>query len=157
MYPTADNTATYLRLQMFWTDRGPMFRQSFAAAQLQHPDCITTWSTRTTTAWPRMFKPGTQSAISEMAQEYGLFYFCDPIDVLLAGVVTDFAKLNHISLIPVTIDCQVAPSVPESRQDTGQSKAMNVSCLTAAGFGLDIVNRSLWPVSSGRRCRIQAG
>jgi conjugal transfer pilus assembly protein TraF len=95
-----------------------------------------------------------QSAISEIAREYGPFYFyrgSNPIDVQMAGVVADFAKRNHTSLTPVTIDGQMASSVPESWRDAGQSKDMNVNALLPPG--LDIVNRSLWPESSGRCCR----
>ena len=38
LYPTRENTATYQCWQKFWTDRATMFRQSFAVAQLRHPD-----------------------------------------------------------------------------------------------------------------------
>ncbi|MEB6622776.1 conjugal transfer protein TraF, partial [Enterobacter roggenkampii] len=38
LYPSRENTATFLRWQKFWTDRASMFSQSFAAAQLSHPD-----------------------------------------------------------------------------------------------------------------------
>jgi conjugal transfer pilus assembly protein TraF len=138
LYPTAENTATYLRWQKFWTDRGSMFSQSFAAAQLRHPDLdynleYPHYNSMAPYVQTRD-QQQRQSAIAELAQEYGLFYFyrgSDPIDVQMAGVVADFAKLNHISLIPVTIDGQVAPSVPESRQDSGQSQAMNVSAFPA--------------------------
>lgn len=37
LYPSRENTATFLRWQKFWTDRASMFSQSFAAAQLSHP------------------------------------------------------------------------------------------------------------------------
>ncbi|MDU5179045.1 MAG: conjugal transfer protein TraF, partial [Veillonella sp.] len=38
LFPSRENTATFLRWQKFWTDRASMFSQSFAAAQLSHPD-----------------------------------------------------------------------------------------------------------------------
>lgn len=138
LYPTAENTATYLRWQKFWTDRSSMFSQSFAAAQLQHPDLdynleYPHYNSMAPYVQTRD-QQQRQSAIAELAQEYGLFYFyrgSDPIDVQMAGVVADFARLNHIALIPVTIDGQVAPSVPDSRQDTGQRQAMNVNAFPA--------------------------
>lgn len=71
-----------------------------------------------------------QSAVEQLAQQYGLFYFyrgSDPIDVQMAGVVADFAKTNGISLIPVSVDGQVAASLPQSRPDTGQSRSMNIT------------------------------
>lgn len=138
LYPTAENTATYLRWQKFWTDRGSMFSQSFAAAQLQHPELdynleFPHYNSMAPYVQTRD-QQQRQSAISELSREYGLFYFyrgTDPIDVQMAGVVADFARLNHISLIPVSVDGQIAPSVPDSRQDTGQRKAMNVSAFPA--------------------------
>jgi conjugal transfer pilus assembly protein TraF len=138
LYPTAENTATYLRWQKFWTDRGSMFSQSFAAAQLRHPELdynleYPHYNSMAPYVQSRD-QQQRQSAISELSHEYGLFYFyrgSDPIDVQMAGVVSDFAKLNHISLIPVSIDGQVAPSLPDSRQDTGQRQAMNVSAFPA--------------------------
>jgi conjugal transfer pilus assembly protein TraF len=45
----------------------------------------------------------------------------------MAGVVADFAKTNGISLIPVSVDGQVAASLPQSRPDTGQSQSMNIT------------------------------
>lgn len=138
LYPTAENTATYLRWQKFWTDRSSMFSQSFAAAQLQHPDLDYNLEYPHYNSMAPYVQTRDQqqreSAINQLAQEYGLFYFyrgSDPIDVQMAGVVSDFAKLNNISLIPVTVDGKVAPSVPETRQDTGQTKAMGVSAFPA--------------------------
>ena len=138
LYPSRENTATFLRWQKFWTDRGSMFSQSFAAAQLQHPDLdynleYPHYNSMAPYVQTRD-QQQRQSAITGLAQEYGLFYFyrgSDPIDVQMAGVVADFARLNHLSLIPVTIDGQIAPSVPESRQDTGQTKAMGVAAFPA--------------------------
>lgn len=138
LYPTAENTATYLRWQKFWTDRSSMFSQSFAAAQLRHPDLdynveFPHYNSMAPYVQTRD-QQQRESAITQLAQEYGLFYFyrgSDPIDVQMAGVVSDFAKLNNISLIPVTVDGQVAPSVPDSRQDTGQVRAMGVSAYPA--------------------------
>ncbi|BBQ86591.1 TPA: type-F conjugative transfer system pilin assembly protein TraF [Kluyvera georgiana] len=138
LYPTAENTATYLRWQKFWTDRSSMFSQSFAVAQLRHPDLdynveFPHYNNMAPYVQTRD-QQQRESAITQLAQEYGLFYFyrgSDPIDVQMAGVVSDFAKLNNISLIPVTVDGQVAASVPETRQDTGQTKAMGVSAFPA--------------------------
>ncbi|MFK3662750.1 type-F conjugative transfer system pilin assembly protein TraF [Scandinavium sp. NPDC088450] len=138
LYPTAENTATYLRWQKFWTDRGSMFSQSFAAAQLRHPELdynleYPHYNSMASYVQTRD-QQQRQTAIGELAQKYGLFYFyrgADPVDVQMAGVVADFAKLNHLSLIPVSIDGQMAPSVPDTRQDTGQSRAMNVRAYPA--------------------------
>jgi conjugal transfer pilus assembly protein TraF len=134
LYPTRENTATFLRWQKFWTDRGSMFSQSFAAAQLSHPELdynleYPHYNSMAPFVQTRD-QQTQQSAVERLSQQYGLFYFyrgSDPIDVQMAGVVADFAKTNGISLIPVSVDGQVAATLPQSRPDTGQSRAMNIS------------------------------
>lgn len=133
LYPTRENTATFLRWQKFWTDRASMFSQSFAAAQLSHPDLdynleYPHYNSMAPFVQTRD-QQQQQDAVAQLAQQYGLFYFyrgSDPIDVQMAGVVSDFAKTNGISLIPVSVDGQFAASLPESRPDSGQSRAMNI-------------------------------
>ena len=133
LYPTRENTATFLRWQKFWTDRASMFSQSFAAAQLSHPDLdynleYPHYNSMAPFVQTRD-QQKQQDAVAQLAQQYGLFYFyrgSDPIDVQMAGVVSDFAKTNGISLIPVSVDGQFAASLPESRPDSGQSRAMNI-------------------------------
>lgn len=134
LYPTRENTATFLRWQKFWTDRASMFSQSFAAAQLSHPDLdynlqYPHYNSMAPFVQTRD-QQNRQNAVEQLAQQYGLFYFyrgSDPIDVQMAGVVADFAKSNGISLIPVSVDGQVAATLPQSRPDTGQSRAMNIT------------------------------
>jgi len=134
LYPTRENTATFLRWQKFWTDRASMFSQSFAAAQLTHPDLdynleYPHYNSMAPFVQTRE-QQKQQDAVTQLAQQYGLFYFyrgSDPIDVQMAGVVADFAKTNGISLIPVSVDGQVAATLPQSRPDTGQARAMNIS------------------------------
>jgi conjugal transfer pilus assembly protein TraF len=110
-----------------------MFSQSFAAAQLSHPDLdynleYPHYNSMAPFVQTRD-QQSRQNAVTQLAHQYGLFYFyrgSDPIDVQMAGVVADFAKTNGISLIPVSVDGQVAASLP-SRPDTGQSRSMNIS------------------------------
>ena len=134
LYPTRENTATFLRWQKFWTDRGSMFSQSFAAAQLSHPDLdynleYPHYNSMAPFVQTRD-QQARQNAVEQIAQRYGLFYFyrgSDPIDIQMAGVVADFAKTNGISLIPVSVDGQVAASLPQSRPDSGQSRTMSIT------------------------------
>ncbi len=134
LYPSVENAATYHRWQKFWTDRASMFSQSFAAAQLHYPelDYNLEYPHYNSTA-PLVQNRDQQArlqAIAQLGQQYGLFYFyrgSDPVDVQMAGVVADFAKTNHLSLIPVSIDGQVAPSLPDSRPDSGQTQNMHIT------------------------------
>ena len=155
LYPTTENTATYQRWQKFWTDRATMFSQSFAAAQLRHPDLDYNLEyphyNSTAPLVQNRDQQARLQAISQLGQQYGLFYFyrgSDPVDVQMAGVVADFAKSNHLSLIPVSIDGQVAPSLPESRPDGGQSQAMHISHFPAL-FLVEPRSRKFQPLAYG--------
>jgi conjugal transfer pilus assembly protein TraF len=105
LYPSRENTATFLRWQKFWTDRASMFSQSFAAAQLSHPDLDYNLEYPHYNSMAPFMQTRDQqtrqNAVEQLAQQYGLFYFyrgSDPIDVQMAGVVADFAKTNGFRL-----------------------------------------------------------
>ena len=66
----------------------------------------------------------------------------------MAGVVADFAKTNGISLIPVSVDGQVAATLPQSRPDTGQSRSMNIMHFPAL-FLVDPRNQNYRALSYG--------
>ena len=155
LYPSAENTATFLRWQKFWTDRASMFSQSFAVAQLDHPDLDYNlehphYNSTAPLQQARDQEEQTQ-AISRLAGQYGLFYFyrgSDPIDAQMAGVVADFARLRHVSLIPVSVDGTVSPQVPDSRQDSGQSARMGISHFPAL-FLVDPATKDYRPLAYG--------
>lgn len=155
LYPTRENTATYLKWQKFWTDRSSMFSQSFAAAQLTHPELDYNLEYPHYNSMAPLVQSRDQEqrqeAIAKMGQQYGLFYFyrgSDPIDAQMAGVVADFAKINHLSLIPVSVDGQVAPSLPDSRPDNGQIQAMRITHFPAL-FLVDPRSRNFQPLVYG--------
>ena len=155
LYPTRENTATYLKWQKFWTDRSSMFSQSFAAAQLTHPELDYNLEYPHYNSMAPLVQTRDQQqrqqAIADLGQQYGLFYFyrgSDPIDTQMAGVVADFAKANHLSLIPVSVDGQVAPSLPDSRPDRGQPQSMRITHFPAL-FLVDPRNRDYQPLVYG--------
>ncbi|WP_436877863.1 type-F conjugative transfer system pilin assembly protein TraF [Siccibacter turicensis] len=155
LYPTAENTATFLKWQKFWTDRGSAFSQSFAVAQLRNPELDYNLEfphyNSTAPLVQSRDQQQREKAISKLSQQYGLFYFyrgSDPIDAQMAGVVADFAKTNRISLIPVSVDGQVAQALPESRPDSGQLKSMGVSHFPAL-FLVDPRSKSFKPLAYG--------
>jgi len=155
LYPTRDNTATYLKWQKFWTDRSSMFSQSFAAAQLTHPELDYNLEyphyNSTAPLVQSRDQQQRQQAIAELGQQYGMFYFyrgSDPIDAQMAGVVADFAKTNHLSLIPVSVDGQVVPSLPDTRPDSGQSRTMHITHFPAL-FLVEPRSRNVQPLAYG--------
>lgn len=155
LYPSSANTARFLRWQKFWTDRASMFSQSFAVAQLNNPDLDYNLQYPHYNSMAPVMQARDQTAqkdaIADIAAHYGLFYFykgADPVGVQMAGVVKDFAALHHISLIPVSVDGQVAPSVPDSRPDNGQSQAMHIRYFPAL-FLVDPSDRQYHPLAYG--------
>ncbi len=155
LYPTRENTATFLKWQKFWTDRSSMFSQSFAAAQLSNPELDYNLEfphyNSTAPFVQTRDQQQRQDAITKLSQQYGMFYFyrgSDPIDTQMAGVVADFARTHHISLIPVSVDGQVAQSLPDSRPDSGQVQRMGVSHFPAL-FLVDPASHSFKPLAWG--------
>ncbi|MEA9392702.1 type-F conjugative transfer system pilin assembly protein TraF [Acerihabitans sp. TG2] len=155
LHPTSENTATFLRWQKFWTDHASMFSQSFAVAQLKHPDLDYNLEhphyNSTAPLQEARAQADQAQAISKLSGQYGLFYFYrgnDPIDAQMAGVVADFAHRRHISLIPVSVDGQVSPQVPDSRRDDGQSAKMGISHFPAL-FLVDPASRNFRPLAYG--------
>ncbi|WP_455865477.1 type-F conjugative transfer system pilin assembly protein TraF [Pantoea agglomerans] len=155
LHPSAENTATFLRWQKFWTDRASMFSQSFAVAQLHHPDLDYNlehphYNSTAPLQQARDQADQTQ-AIARLAGQYGLVYFYrggDPIDAQMAGVVADFARTRHVALIPVSMDGQVSPQVPDSRPDGGQSARMGISHYPAL-FLVDPASKDYRPLAYG--------
>lgn len=155
LYPSSENTATFLRWQKFWTDRASMFSQSFAVAQLQHPDLDynlehSHYNSTVPLQQAREQQERTE-AVAQLAGRYGLFYFYrggEPIDAQMAGVVADFARTRNIALIPVSVDGQVSPSVPQSRQDAGQSARMGISHFPAL-FLVEPASKNYRPLAYG--------
>ncbi len=155
LHPSAENTATFLRWQKFWTDRASMFSQSFAVAQLDHPDLDYNLEhphyNSTAPLQQARDQEEQNDAINKLSGEYGLFYFYrgqDPIDAQMAGVVADFARLRHISLIPVSVDGTVSPQVPDSRTDAGQTARMGITHFPAL-FLVDPKSKNYRPLAYG--------
>lgn len=153
--PSSENTATFLRWQKFWTDRASMFSQSFAVAQLKNPDLDYNLEhphyNSTAPLQQARDQTAQMQAISDLSRQYGMFYFNrggDPIDAQMAGVVADFARTRHISLIPVTVDGLISPQVPDSRQDEGRSARMGIHHFPAL-FLVDPTSRDFRPLAYG--------
>ncbi|MFS7282034.1 type-F conjugative transfer system pilin assembly protein TraF [Serratia proteamaculans] len=155
LYPSSENTARFLRWQKFWTDRASQFSQSFSVAQLDNPelDYNLEYSHYNSTAPLQQAKDqqAQVQAIHSLSGRYGLFYFYrgkDPQDVQMAGVVMAFAQQHNISLIPVSVDGQVAASLPDSRPDNGQSQALNIRYFPAL-YLVDPKSRKTKPLVYG--------
>lgn len=156
LYPeNSEATATFLRWQKFWTDHASYFSQSFAVAQLNHPDLDYNLQHSHYNAVSSIEAAKEQTiqdkAIEKIGGRYGLFLFyrgSDPIDSQMAGVVASFAKAKHISIIPISVDGVVVSTLPDTRPDTGQSKSMGIDHFPAL-FIVDPKSKEYKPVAYG--------
>ncbi len=156
LYPhDIEANAAFQRWQKFWTDHASYFSQAFSVAQLKYPDLDYNLqhSHYNSIASLESAKKQTSEdkAIAKIAEQYGLFLFyrgSDPIDTQMAGVVSAFAKAKNISIVPISVDGVVASTLPETRPDTGQSKAMHITHYPAL-YLVDPKSRKYEPVAYG--------
>lgn len=156
LYPeNSEATATFLRWQKFWTDHASYFSQSFAVAQLNHPELDYNLQHSHYNAVSSIESAKEQTmqdkAIAKIGEHYGLFLFyrgSDPIDSQMAGVVASFAKTKHISIIPISVDGVVVSTLQDTRPDTGQAKAMGITHFPAL-FIIDPKTKEYKPVAYG--------
>ena len=138
MYPNVENFAQYMQLQNFWTTQAGRFSQVAQKAMLVHPelDYNLQYSHYNSTAPLQQAADQNKqvAAIQQLSREYGLFFFYrgnDALDSQLAGVVSQFAQQYGIALVPVSMDGARSPSLPNTRPDSGQAQAMNITTLPA--------------------------
>jgi conjugal transfer pilus assembly protein TraF len=156
LYPhDIEANATFQRWQKFWTDHASYFSQAFSVAQLKYPDLDYNLehSHYNSIASIESAKQQTNEdkAIAKLAQSYGLFLFyrgSEPVDTQMAGVVSAFAKAKNISIVPISVDGVVASTLPETRPDNGQSKAMHITHYPAL-FLVEPKSRKFEPVAYG--------
>jgi len=134
MFPSAENFRRYKLLQDFWAEKISQFAQSSKEALLKYPelDYNLRYSYYNGTASTRqaMQRQQEKDAIKKLSADNGLFYFYrgkEPVDVLMGVVVRSFVREYGINLICVSVDGKIAPELPGSRPDNGQTGAMKVT------------------------------
>jgi len=156
LYPhDIEANAAFQRWQKFWTDHASYFSQAFSVAQLKYPDLDYNLehSHYNSIASIESAKQMTNEdkAIKKIAETYGLFLFyrgSDPVDTQMAGVVSAFAKAKDISIIAISVDGVVASTLPDTRPDNGQSKAMHITHFPAL-YLVEPQSRKYEPVAYG--------
>jgi conjugal transfer pilus assembly protein TraF len=155
MFPSAENFRRYKLLQDFWVEKSSQFAQTSKEALLKYPelDYNTRFSHYNSTAAVRQAQhvDRQKKAIRELSARNGLFYFYrgrEPVDVLMGVVVRAFVREYGISLIYVTVDGKVAPELPGSRPDNGQSARMHITQFPAL-FLVNPGNAQYQPLAYG--------
>ncbi|WP_159282623.1 type-F conjugative transfer system pilin assembly protein TraF [Rahnella variigena] len=155
LYPTPQNFKRYMTLQNFWTGKAGEFSQSAKQAMLMYPELDYNLKfshyNGTVPAQLQADQAKAKDAIAALTADHGLFFFYrgkEPRDNLLASVVKDFCAGNGISLIAISVDGSVSPTLPQSRIDTGQAKKMGIRYFPAL-FLVNPRDESYQPVAYG--------
>lgn len=153
--PSPENFAAFMRWQNFWTESAGRFSQSGKAALLQYPelDYNLKYSHYNGTVKDQlaMDRQKENEAIASLSARYGIFFFYrgkQPLDTLLGSVINSFAQAHRVSIIPISVDGQLNPALPQSRPDRGQSKAMGIKHFPAM-FLVDPKKETYRPLAYG--------
>ncbi|WP_404851726.1 type-F conjugative transfer system pilin assembly protein TraF (plasmid) [Enterobacter asburiae] len=155
MYPSAENFRRFMLLQNFWTDRATDFTQSAKIARLKYPELDynlkRSHNNGSVQARVAEEKKVQLAAVSQVAQQYGLFFFYrgnNAVDSLMAGVIRSFCEERGISLMAVSVDGKISDQLPQSRRDSGQAEKMKVSHFPAT-FLVDPRSQQWQPLAWG--------
>jgi len=155
LYPTPQNFKHYMTLQNFWTTKAGEFSQSAKRAMLMYPELDYNLQfshyNGTVSAQLQTDQQKQKAAIAKLTADHGLFFFYrgkDPRDSLLASVVKSFCDDNGLSLIAISVDGALSPSLPQSRTDNGQAKIMGIRYFPAL-FLVNPTDESYQPVAYG--------
>jgi type-F conjugative transfer system pilin assembly protein TraF len=155
LYPTPQNFKRYMTLQNFWTGKAGEFSQSAKQAMLMYPELDYNLKfshyNGTVPAQLQADKVKAKDAIATLTTDHGLFFFYrgkEPRDSLLASVVKDFCASNGISLIAISVDGVISPTLPKSRTDSGQAQKMGIRYFPAL-FLVNPKDESYQPVAYG--------
>lgn len=136
--PNVENFAQFMQMQNFWTTQAGRFSQVAQKAMLAHPELDYNLQYSHYNSTVPLQQAADQNkqvaAIQQLSREYGLFFFYrgnDALDSQLASVVSQFSEQYGIALVPVSMDGARSPSLPNTRSDSGQAQAMNITTLPA--------------------------
>lgn len=130
---TVSNMKNYLALQHYWTERATQTSRLFEKTMLYYPQYHYETSHPTNAVGVKISDAlQTQKeniAIKSLAKTHGLFYFyrgANPYDQKQSPIIDYFAKNYGMTVIPISVDGVSDPVFPNSRNDSGQSKKLNI-------------------------------
>ncbi|MEX6281270.1 type-F conjugative transfer system pilin assembly protein TraF [Providencia hangzhouensis] len=155
MQPTPENAAKFVALQRYWLNQSGKFERSVQKALLLHPalDYNLEHSFYNSTVPQQLstLRNKEKQAISQLASQYGLFFFyrgSGSLDNQLASVVAQFAEQHGVVLIPISVDGQRSQQLPNTKPDNGQVAKMQITHFPAL-FLVDPKNESYQPLAYG--------
>lgn len=129
-----EDVIEFIELKQYWERQANIFQHNFNIALLKRPDLDFTVNHPVSAIGTKLNQARyTQKAnrmINELTHEYGLLFFYKGTDVYSqkqAPVLTSFAMRHQFNFIPVSVDGQVIPSLPNTKVDSGQAKRLNIN------------------------------
>lgn len=124
---------TFLRYQRYWLNEASAFQHNFEYALLLNPSLDSTVKKPVSSIGEQLNAKKRSiyltSGIEQITKENGLYFFYEGSDnysIKQAAIIKDFAKRYGFSFIAISVDGVILDSLPQSRKDKGQAKALSV-------------------------------
>ena len=145
----------YLSYQQYWLERATDTTRLFEKTLLQYPEHrydITHPSSQMALQLrdeERALKE--EQIVRAISKTHGLLYFyrgSNALDKKQNGIVANFAAYYGLSLIAVSVDEVMDPTLPQSKKDEGQARALGVRFFPAL-FLVNPKSQKVQPVAYG--------
>lgn len=153
--PTPQNIANARRLQRLMVAQADLFSEKWMLDLLLNPDQDESLVNPSNSSARDLYNQQNsllkEKAIADLRQTSGLLYFYqggEPFSERMAEVVSNFAKIYGISVIPIAMSNQSSPFFPESRVDSGQANEVGVKHIPAV-FAFNPISKQTMPVAYG--------
>jgi conjugal transfer pilus assembly protein TraF len=158
LYPTTQNIGNYIKLQNEVSDRAERFSKVWQLVLLEQPGLNYALKHPTNNLARQVYSDvhykKEEEAIKKLSKQSGLFYFYKsscPYCQKFAPIVKNFSEQYGISIIPISLDGDPSPFLPEfpnSQIDKGQAAKLNVT-VTPALFSVNPKTRKVIPIAYG--------
>ncbi len=136
--PNEENVKQYLAMQEWMENQSSLFAAQYPKVLLDYPQLDSRIQHPTeqlaTQVVGEKVSADQRAALKALAQSNGVLFFYrggNSLDELMAKIMQQFASINQIALIPVSMDGNVSASFPDSRIDHGQAAKLGVQAFPA--------------------------
>lgn len=155
LVPTTKNIAEYRKYQDLMTELSSKFASQWKKTLLEYPelDYNLRYSHYNNVAsiTSKQDQKYRFSAISNLTQKYGLFFFYrgeNELDQHFAGVVSQFSITYQIPIVAISIDKKISPYFPLTRSNKGIVEKLNIKYFPTILL-VDPKNKQIKPLSYG--------
>jgi conjugal transfer pilus assembly protein TraF len=153
--PTPWHVKQYIDLQNKWSEKASQFANMWQWVLLHYPELDYSLTHPTNqvarTVYLDQVKQAEASAIKQLAQHHGLFFFYRSTCLYsqrLAPILKSFSERYHLPIVPITVDGIALAEFPQSRLDQGQASRFAVKALPAL-FAVNPTAHQVTPLAYG--------